>query len=375
MTGMKPAHLYVHVPFCARRCVYCDFAIAVRRDVPVDEFVGAVERELTLRFRDEGPWELETLYFGGGTPSRLGAEGMRRLIETMRARATLRTDAEVTIEANPDDIDQAAARAWRDAGINRVSLGVQTFDDAALQWMHRVHDSKAIPVAMSLLREAGFEDISVDLIFSLPESVERDWRRDLERAIALEPTHVSLYGLTIEADAPLGKRVARGELTESPEERYESDFLLADALLGQSGYEHYEVSNFAKPGRRARHNFAYWRGVPYGGIGPGAHEFDGARRRWNVGAYVDWVRRLEKGADPIEGTETLTPENRIAEDVYLGLRTSDGLEIGDTERARVAAWVDQGWARLASGRLTLTALGWLRLDSLAADLTLFRSPS
>lgn len=370
---MKPAHLYVHVPFCARRCVYCDFAIAVRRDVPVDEFLTAVERELSIRFADPTNWELETLYFGGGTPSRLGADGMGRLVETIQKRATLLPDAEVTIEANPDDVDLATARAWREAGINRVSLGVQTFDDAALKWMHRVHDSSAIPAAMDALRGGGFNDISLDLIFSLPESIHRNWRNDLERAIGFDPTHVSLYGLTIEADAPLGKQVARGDVTEAPEERYESDFLLADELLARAGFEHYEVSNFAKPGRRARHNFSYWRGVPYGGIGPGAHEFDGATRRWNVGAYADWVRRLEKGTDPREGQETLTAENRIAEGVYLGLRTSDGLEISESERERVAPWIAAGWGSIRGRRLILTPLGWLRLDSLAADLTLFRS--
>jgi oxygen-independent coproporphyrinogen-3 oxidase len=353
--------------------VYCDFAIAVRRDVPVEQFLAAIERELTLRFEDSGDWELETLYFGGGTPSRLGADGIRRLLEIVRSRATLMNDAEVTIEANPDDIDTATANAWREAGVNRVSLGVQTFNDAALQWMHRVHDSKAIPLAMDALRHAGFEDISLDLIFSLPESIRRDWRSDLERAISFAPTHVSLYGLTVEADAPLGKQVARGEVAEAPEERYESDFLLADETLTRAGFEHYEVSNFAKPGHRARHNFAYWRGVPYAAVGPGAHEFDGSVRRWNVGAYVDWVRRLEKGTDPREGQETLTPENRIAEAVYLGLRVADGLEISPAEADHVAPWVKAKWARISGHRLILEPLGWLRLDSLAADLTLFRS--
>ena len=370
---MKPRHLYVHVPFCARRCVYCDFAIAVRRDVPVDQFLHGVEAELDLRFARDGMWELDTLYFGGGTPSRLGADGMRRLVHAIRDRATLRAGAEVTIESNPDDVDTDAARAWREAGINRISLGVQTFDDDALKWMHRVHDSAAIPRAIDALRDAGFEDISIDLIFSLPESIRRDWRRDLERAISFQPTHVSLYGLTVEADAPLGKQVARGEVTEAPEERYESDFLLADELLTDAGFEHYEVSNFAKPGHRARHNSSYWRGVPFAGIGPGAHEFDGSRRRWNVSAYVDWVRRLEKGADPLEGEETLTHENLIAETVYLGLRTTDGLSVTPAEVAHVAAWTTAGWALTDGERLVLTPLGWLRLDSLAADLTLFRS--
>jgi oxygen-independent coproporphyrinogen III oxidase len=373
-TPMKPAHLYVHVPFCARRCVYCDFAIAVRREVPVDDFVGAVERELTLRFPAGEDWSLDTLYFGGGTPSRLGVEGMRRLVETIGRHARLNDGAEVTIEANPDDVVDCDAGALRESGINRVSLGVQTFDDAALKWMHRVHDADAIPKAIEALRRGGFADISIDLIFSLPEMLDRDWRADLDRAIAFDPTHVSLYGLTIEADAPLGKQVARGDVAEAPEERYESDFLLAHEVLSKAGFEHYEVSNFAKPGHRARHNSSYWRGVAYAGIGPGAHEFDGLVRRWNVGGYVDWARRLEKGADPREGDEMLTQASRIAERVYLGLRTTDGLALDPAEAAAVKPWIDAGWAHLDGPRLTLTPLGWLRLDSLAADLTLLRSP-
>lgn len=372
---MKPAHLYVHVPFCARRCVYCDFAIAVRRDVPVAEFVDGIERELDLRYSQGAEeWTLDTLYFGGGTPSRLGTDGMRQLVDAIRRRARLNPGAEVTIEANPDDVVDLDPGAWRDAGINRVSLGVQTFDDAVLKWMHRVHDAAAIPASIARLRHAGFEEISLDLIFSLPESVPRDWRRDLDRAVSVEPSHISLYGLTVEADAPLGKWVARGEVAEAPEERYEREFLSADEVLVRAGYEHYEVSNFSRPGHRALHNSAYWRGVPYAGIGPGAHDFDGKTRRWNVSAYAEWHRRLDRGIDPRGGSEVLTAANRIAEAVYLGLRTVEGLEITGIERAHVAPWIAAGWARLDGSRLILTPLGWLRLDSLAADLTLLRSP-
>jgi oxygen-independent coproporphyrinogen-3 oxidase len=203
--------------------------------------------------------------------------------------------------------------------------------------------------------------------------LNRDWAADLEQAIELSPTHVSLYGLTVEAHAPLGRWVARGEATEAPEERYEAEFLLADQRLTSAGFEHYEVSNFGKPGHRARHNFAYWTGVSYAGIGPGAHEFDGDERRWNTGNYVEWVRRLESAVDPIEGSERLTEENRIAEAVYLGLRTVDGLEVSDREREYVARWIAAGWARLDGARLVITPSGWLRLDALATDLTLFRS--
>jgi oxygen-independent coproporphyrinogen-3 oxidase len=371
---MRPAHLYIHVPFCARRCSYCDFAIAVRREIPVDEYLTALAREIDLRHAGNNEWRLRTIYLGGGTPSRLGADGIERLLELLGRRLDLEDDAEVTIEANPDDVTPDAAGAWRKAGINRVSLGAQSFDDGALQWMHRVHGSAAIPVACDSLRAAGFEDISLDLIFSLPESIGRDWGNDLARAVALDPTHISLYGLTVEAHAPLGKWVARGDAVEAPEERYEAEFLLADEMLRNAGFEHYEVSNFAKPGHRARHNSAYWQGVPYVGLGPGAHEFSPPLRRWNVGAYAEWVRRLDAGVDPIEGSESLTPDNQVAESVYLGLRTIDGLALTGAELARVGRWVDSGWGRIVDGdRLVLTPRGWLRLDSLAADLTVVRS--
>jgi oxygen-independent coproporphyrinogen III oxidase len=370
---MRPAHLYVHIPFCARRCSYCDFAIAVRRVVPTDEYLQMVDAELALRFSAE-PWPLHTLYLGGGTPSRLGAEGVSRLMTQFRNRVEIRAETEVTIEANPDDVTAEAARAWRRSGINRVSLGAQSFDDRALKWMHRVHDSRSIAVAVDALRSAGFADISLDLIFALPSELNRDWRDDLTRAIDLDPTHISLYGLTVEPHAPLGRWVARGEVTEAPEENYELEFLTADELLTRAGFAHYEVSNFAKSGHRARHNSAYWQAVPYAGIGPGAHEFDPPRRRWNVREYAEWVRRLTSNEDPMDGFEILTDDNRIAESVYLGMRTIDGLVINAAETSRIAPWVEASWANLDSaGRLTLTPTGWLRLDSLAADLTLFRS--
>ncbi|MEO5568517.1 MAG: radical SAM family heme chaperone HemW [Gemmatimonadaceae bacterium] len=370
---MRPAHIYLHIPFCARRCSYCDFAIAVRKVVPVDEYLSAVEHELDLRFAGADPWLVKTLYFGGGTPSRLGGDGITRLMSIFRSRIQLERDAEVTLEANPDDVTETDASAWRAAGINRISLGAQSFDDKALKWMHRVHDSAAIPTAFSTLRRAGFDDISLDLIFSLPAALERDWRQDLRLAVELQPNHVSLYGLTVEQHAPLGRWVARGEEVEAPEENYESEFLLADTMLTAAGFEHYEVSNFAKPGHRARHNFSYWLGVPYAGLGPGAHEFDPPTRRWNVGSYVEWVRRVGQGLDPREGHEALTPENLVAEKAYLGLRTVDGLEISSSEAPAVARWIDAGWARLVGLRLTLTPMGWMRLDTLAADLTLLRS--
>lgn len=372
--GVLPRHVYVHVPFCARRCVYCDFSIAVRREVPIDDYAGALARELKLRFPPDEAWSASTLYLGGGTPSRLGAGGLVRVLDLLTRRIGLTDDVELTIEANPDDVSLHAARAWRDAGVNRLSLGAQSFDDRVLRWMHRTHDASQIRRAVDSARDAGIENISLDLIFALPGDLERVWQADLDRALELRPTHLSLYGLTVEPHTPLGRSHERGDVADAPDECYEAEFLTAHDVITSAGFEHYEVSNFALPGRRAKHNSAYWRRVPYAGLGPSAHEFDGARRRWNEAGYVEWTRRLATGIDPVAGSERLGDDEIGSERVYLGLRTSDGLDATPEERRRVLPWLERGWARLsADGRLVLTALGWLRLDALSADLTIERS--
>ncbi len=370
-------HLYLHVPFCTRRCSYCDFSISVRRDVPVRAFVNAVANELTLR---EASWRcdtLDTLYLGGGTPSRLGEDGVVALLRTVRHAVQIAPDAEVTLEANPEDITPSAVRAWRDAGVTRLSIGIQSFDDRVLSWMHRAHDAATARRAIGIARAGGLVAFSIDLIFAIPDALSRDWQRDIDETLALDPNHVSLYGLTIEAHTPLGKWTARGEVNESPEERYEGEFLAAHAALVRSGFDHYEVSNFSKPGHRARHNSAYWTGAPYLGIGPSAHGFDGNERRWNIAAYAAWERELGQHRDPIGGAEHLSVENRIAESVYLGLRTQDGLSITLDEHAHVSPWLTEGWVEWnedrVNPRVRCTPHGWLRLDSLAASLTAIRS--
>lgn len=361
-------HLYVHVPFCARRCSYCDFSIAVRRTVPVNEYLDALAFDLARS--GSAPLQLDTLYLGGGTPSSLGGEGIARLTDLVRTRATIAPDAEITVEANPDDVTSDAARAWHAAGVNRVSLGGQSFDPAVLAWMHRTHDAGQLPRAMATLRDAEITDISIDLIFALPATLHRDWPRDVDLALALDPTHISLYGLTIEPHTPLGRWHARGTVTEADEDAYEREFLHAHSALTAAAFDHYEVSNFARPMRRARHNSAYWRNVPYAAIGPSAHAFDGTSRSWNVAPYTQWRDRLTRGESPVAGSETLSQENRTAERVYLGLRTSDGLESSDAELALARPWFDAGWATLRDPRtIVLTPTGWLRLDALAASLT------
>ncbi len=373
------AHVYVHVPFCARRCSYCDFAIAVRKSVPVQDYVRGIAREIDARELGgafaSGQAPVESIYLGGGTPSRLGGQGVRVLLDTLRTHFPPVPGAEITIEVNPEDVTAQDADAWLSAGVSRISLGVQSFNDTVLHWMHRAHDASAVPRAMDVLRAAGLRDISVDLIFAVPSELRRDWRADVQQALALAPTHVSLYGLTIEQGTPLGRWVARGETTEAPDTTYEADFLYAHEALAAAGFEHYEVSNYGRPGHHARHNSAYWRGVPYLGLGPSAHGYDGNERRWNVSAYAAWQDEVDQGRDPLGGAERLTVANREAEAVYLGLRTSSGLRLRDAERALVRPWEEAGWVTVsADGVLRCTPMGWLRLDALSAALTTHRSP-
>jgi oxygen-independent coproporphyrinogen-3 oxidase len=363
---VPPRHLYVHVPFCARRCSYCDFSIAVRSSTPVAEYLSGIRTE-TERVIGEG-WTLDTLYLGGGTPSRLGGPGIASLVGLIRDRAQLAVDAEITLEANPDDVTSGVAQAWRRAGINRVSLGAQSFDDGVLTWMHRVHGSAQVSDAVRSLRDAGIGNISLDLIFNLPAHLNRDWPVDIERALELRPTHVSLYGLTVEHHTPISRWAERGAIVEGTESGYAEEFLYAHDAMAAAGFDHYEVSNFGLPRHASRHNSAYWSGAPYAALGPSAHSFDGDYRRWNAPAYADWVKRLGAGESVIEGEELLSAENREAEKVYLGLRTDIGLTLDEAEVAGVAPWVAAGWATLDGSRLRLTPTGWLRLDSLAAAL-------
>ncbi|MGH7664421.1 MAG: radical SAM family heme chaperone HemW [Gemmatimonadaceae bacterium] len=379
-----PRHVYVHVPFCARRCSYCDFAIAVRSRVPVEDYMRALAAELALRFpaspsgvgagRGVRAAAIDTLYLGGGTPSLLGGDGVARLLDLLLAHFELQPGAEVTVEANPDDVVVDSVRRWHAAGVNRLSIGAQSFSASALDWMHRTHSSDRIAAAVAAAREGGMANLSLDLIFALPDQIERSWQGDIELALGLEPPHLSLYGLTVEQGTPLARWRERGAAVEAEEDRYASEYLAACALLRDAGYEHYEVSSFARPGARSRHNNSYWSLVPYAGIGPSAHGFDGALRRWNIREYTQWAAALASGSDPLAGSERLTTPEREAEAVYLALRTAEGLSLRPTERERVQPWIAEGWGEIGpDGRLRLTATGWLRLDALAGDLTAFRS--
>ena len=363
-------HLYIHVPFCARRCSYCDFAIAVRRLVPSDEFARAVLAEWS-GWEDHPVWAaspvLDTIYFGGGTPSRLDPAALALLLDGIRRDRAVAPDAEITLEANPDDVSPRAARAWRAAGINRVSLGVQSFDPRVLTWMHRTHTAEQVPEAVGVLREAGIDDLSLDLIFALPRALERDWAADLDRALALAPDHLSLYGLTVEPHTPLGRWTARSEVRPLDDDAYASEFLTAVGRVARAGFEHYEVSNAARPGRRARHNSAYWRRAPFIGLGPSAHSGFGPTRQWNLRDWAAYQRAAAAGLPLVAGREDLGPDALRLEERYLGLRTSDGLPAGTLPDDVVARWDAAGWASVTD-RVRLTPEGWLRLDALVAAL-------
>ncbi|MGA1359892.1 MAG: radical SAM family heme chaperone HemW [Gemmatimonadaceae bacterium] len=372
-------HIYVHVPFCGRRCSYCDFAIAVRKTVPVDRYVDNVIRELRER-QVEISTKPRSIYAGGGTPSKLGGAGIEAVLHGIRESSVVENFStaamEITVEANPEDISVDVVRAWRAAGVNRISLGVQSFDPGVLSWMHRGHSAAGAEAAVRAIRAGGIDEVSLDLIFAIPDQVGVNrFASDIDRALALEPTHLSVYGLTVEPRTPLGRWTARGTVEEAPEERYAAEFLLAHDRLSDAGFEHYEVSSYARPGHRAVHNAAYWSGAPYLGLGPSAHGFDGRTRRWNTPAYTAWCTQVEQGVDPVAGEEEIGPEERLAEEVYLGLRTIDGLVLRPEDQATIAPWIDAGWGRLTGDRLVLTPDGWLRIDALAAALTSVRSHS
>jgi oxygen-independent coproporphyrinogen-3 oxidase len=354
--------------------VYCDFAVKVRAEGGADSWLEAiraelehVEREGWLQLSDE----LSTLYVGGGTPSLLGPDAMEGLAGVLGRRRLGAAGLEWTAEANPESFDARLAERWRAAGVNRLSLGVQSFDESTLRWMGRMHGSDGGPRAVATARAAGIEELSVDLIFGLPEGVGRSWSEDLRRVLDLDVPHVSLYGLSVEPGTALGRAVAEGREPDVDEDRYADEFLEAAETLTAQGYVHYEVSNFARPGHEARHNSVYWQGGAYLGLGNGAHSFGALVRRWNVRDWDAYREKVLRGEGGEESRERLDDEARELERVWLSLRTRRGLELPESgsPRARlVDSWVGDGLAESKGGRVRLTHRGWLLLDRLAVDL-------
>lgn len=375
--GVRIRNVYVHAPFCARRCFYCDFAVTVRRAAEPEPWFSALAGELRLLYAEHGielDASLETVYLGGGTPSLLGPQavlGLRDVLGTER----FSSETEFTAEANPESFTREVAEAWQRAGLTRLSLGTQSFQPSALRWMGRLHGAEGSREAVQTARTAGLANLSIDLIFGLPDEVERDWVADLDEVLRLEAPHVSLYGLSAESATPLGRRVAEGRIQMPDDERYAREYLLAHERLTAEGYEHYEVSNFARPGHQSVHNRRYWTGHAYLGLGNGAHSFVPPVRSWNVRDWTDYAAAIGDGRLPRDAEEHLDGRARALEDVWLGLRTDAGLLVHEQAHAAVAEaerWRAQGWARIevegAGRRVRLTPEGWLRLDPLAVAL-------
>ena len=367
-------HLYVHVPFCLRRCSYCDFAVHAVAHAPVADWVRTINTEFDL-FAQEQKWsqrpELRTLYIGGGTPSLIGGAGMARFADELRTRISLAADAEWTVEANPETFTTDVAIEWARAGVNRISLGAQTFNEEVLRWMGRMHGPDGPGRAVAAARDAGITNFSIDLIFALPARFNRDWRRDLDAVLALDPAHVSLYGLTAEAGTPLGRWVAEGREALASEDDYAEQYLLAARVLRDAGFVHYEVSNFAKPGFESRHNQAYWNGSAYLGLGPGAHSFLPPERRWNTRVWTEYRERIDGGQLATDGSEVVQAGTAGLEHAWLGLRTSTGIAVASLSESQAAlaeSWTRRGWGERESGTFRLTPEGWLLLDRLSVEM-------
>lgn len=374
-TNPQPRGVYVHVPFCARRCHYCDFSVSRTRQLPIDDFLRALEVDLEQWFDGcdvTGRVPIESLFIGGGTPSLLGVEGMAALSRLLRTRFEWGADTvEWTAEANPNSLSQAVAAGWRKLGVNRLSLGVQSFQAEALEWLGRLHGPSEAEKAIRTARAAGFESLNVDLIFGLPAAVRRDWSYDVDRAVELGAGHVSAYGLTAETSTPLGHWVDLGRVRMPGDGRYADEYLHASASLVAAGFDHYEVSNFARPGHMSRHNWLYWDGSDYLGVGPSAHSYLAGERIWNVFRWNRYREAAAGGESVREGRERLDADRRRLERVWLDLRTTRGLEPADIVssdvEARLDAWRAEGWVE-SDTRLRLTPAGWLRLDALAAEV-------
>ena len=318
------AGIYFHIPFCKRICAYCDFfkSADLRR---MDDLVAAMHRELDARSGYLRGEAVRTRYFGGGTPSLCSPETIAALLRHTAERFDCSQVEETTLEANPDDLSPAYLDALRRTDIDRLSIGIQSFDDACLRLMNRRHTAEQAVRAVEEARNAGFENLSADLIFGIPGFGGDSLRRSLARMITLNVPHISAYHLTIEPGTAFGRKAERGAFAPVEESVSEAEYGLVHRMLTDAGYEHYEVSNFALPGYRARHNAAYWHGVKYLGIGPAAHSFDGRERHWNVASIEGYIA----GA-PAE-TETMTDRDRYNEYVMTRLRTAEGIDLEEVE--------------------------------------------
>lgn len=372
------AGLYIHIPFCTSRCYYCDFFSQVD-SAAIPQFVAAMVKELEM----QAPLQqepLESIYLGGGTPSLLPLTYLGQILDTVYRQFSLSSSPEITIEGNPDDITQVYAQGLSSLGFNRVSLGVQSLIDTELKQIGRRHNAKQVVDAVEYLRAAGFQNLSLDLIYGLPSQSLDSWQESVERVLALTPQHISAYGLTYEEGTMLSQMRETGKISPASEELYIAQYDWLVERLVQVQYERYEVSNFAKQGYHSRHNSSYWQGKIYYGVGPAAHAFDGSTRSWNEADLTQYVERLTKGLLPRRGSEKLSPSQLFDEMIMLGLRTTQGVSFRKLEalpevdallpafNKKIEGLQARGLLTIKNGYLRATDAGFWLLDGIIANL-------
>jgi oxygen-independent coproporphyrinogen III oxidase len=371
------AGIYIHIPFCRRKCHYCNFfSIASRRYRK--EFMEGIVEEIYLQRNYLGGKEVQTLYFGGGTPSYLETEDIRKILEELRKQHAFSRETEITLEANPDDLDPTRLKEYREAGINRLSIGIQSFHEEDLQYLNRVHTATRAEECIKEAIDAGFGNLSIDLIFGIPGLTGEKWISNIEKAATLNIPHISAYALTVEQGTALDVLIRKKKLEVPAEESAVSHFRLLIGKMKEYGYEHYEISNFCRPGFYSRHNRQYWNGQHYLGLGPSAHSYNGHSRQWNVGSVVEYADQIRRG-DRFFETEELTPSQHFNEFIMVGLRTMWGCDshilwekfgpaMADDFSARAMKFIGEGRMIEKEGIYTLTDEGKLFADGIAADL-------
>jgi oxygen-independent coproporphyrinogen III oxidase len=320
----SPFGLYIHIPYCRKACTYCDFYFSTN-PTSMPAFVAALQHEMKC-YHIQWPGEIRTIYFGGGTPSQMADHDLAGILAHVRSLWVIAPDVEITLEANPEDISAQRLANWLEMGINRLSIGIQSFDDQVLQWMNRTHTSKQAIAAVQEAKQAGFVNISVDFIYWVPAIGILPWEENVAAFIDLAVPHCAAYALTVEPKTHLQFLVNQNKVVLPSEEDFTYQFdYLSDAMEG-AGFEHYELSNFAKPGWRSRHNTSYWQGIPYLGLGPSAHSFNGESRCSNVANIWQYVDCLAAGLAPVAAREELSPSDHQNEYILTRLRTSDGID-------------------------------------------------
>jgi oxygen-independent coproporphyrinogen-3 oxidase len=365
--------LYLHIPFCVKKCIYCDFFSVRYDEALVSGYVASAVHELDVRKKDAG--ELKTVYIGGGTPTVVPTGSLVTLLRAIGVSFALAPDAEITMEANPGTIDREKARALADAGVNRFSIGVQSFDDRELRLLGRIHTAEDVRKATSAVREADVRNLSIDLVYGIPGQTGDSWSKTVATAIELAPEHISAYELTPERSTPLHEAIAAKTLEMPPEETVLAMYSHAIDTLGDRGYGHYEISNFAKPGFRCRHNVNYWDRGQYIGIGASAHSFIGNRRMRNTSDIAKYRELLQKGELPVDESIEVSPEEAVREFIFLGLRKREGLDItkmgktaGDGILNAAREFVDQGLIEVDKDILRLTRGGIVVSNTVIAGL-------